>query len=212
MRISPAITRRLALVDPNYRYGCGWIPGHGQTFFLCKLVNGDKLRRDPENRSLASLAWDLNQRLIALYDRDGNNVQNERPGWVPFLMSWPGQANGNDFVTSGSHAAWLEYNQMSIQQIAEDVRLGAIRNGREIGAAVEEATDYAMEQSDFYAKKNWQTDTTDRTVTKEELRDLDGKQGRATRRLQKFLDGFDVKEHYARQILWEQGLGIKPKE
>lgn len=213
MRISPAITRRLALIDPNFRYGVGHIPGHGQTFFLSKLVNGDKLRRSANDRPLASLAWDLNQRLVVMYDRDARPVPDalERPGWVPFLMSWPGQANGNGWVTTGSHAAWLEYNQKPIMQIAEDIRLGAIQNGYDIGSEVEEAADYAADQTEFYAKHNWQTDTTDRTVTKEELRNLEGKEGCAVRRLQRTLEGFDVKEHYARQLLWENGLGLKPK-
>lgn len=213
MRISPDITRRLALVDPSYRYGVGVIPGHGQTFFLAKLVNGDKLRRAAFDRPLASLAWDLKSRLIAFYDVNGNNVPDadEKPGWVPFLMAWPGQANGNDFVTTGSHAAWLEYNQVPLQQVAEDIRLGAIQNGYDMGSAVEEAADYATDQTEFHSRKNWQTDSTDRTVTKEEMRNLGGRQGRAAHRLQRTLDGLDVKEQYARQLLWENGLGIKPK-
>lgn len=215
MRISPHVCRRLALVDASFRYGQGWIPGHGPTFFLAKLINGDKLQRNAEERAIASLAWDLHERLIVMYDAEGREVPsaNERPGWVPWLMSWPGQAGGNDFVTTGSHAAWLEYNQKSIQMVAEDIRIAAIENGRELGSAVEETTDYAMSQSDFYAKKNWQTDTIDRTVTKEELREIqsDPRRSSALRRLQRTLDGLDTKDFYVQYRLWEQGLGILPK-
>jgi hypothetical protein len=213
MRIAPAVCRRLALVDPTYRYGVGVIPGHGQTFFLAKLVNGDKLRRAPQDRPLATLAWDLKQRLIAFYDADGQE-SDAPPGWVPFLMSWPGQAGGNQWVTSGNHATWLEYNQVPIQQIAEDVRLGAIQNGMDMGSAVEDASDYAVDQTEFHDRHNWQTDTTDRTVTREELRsqaEATSRPGRAIRRLRRTLDGLNVKEQFVHQLLWEQGMAIKPK-
>jgi hypothetical protein len=209
MRLSAEVTQRLALIDPKYRYGLGYIPGHGLTFFLCKFVNGDKLQRNPENRGVAaSLAWDMGQRLIGIYGLDGEFTPVP-DGYVPFLVSWPGQSWGNQWVSSGAHASWLEYNGVPFQVVQEDIRLGAIQNGFDIGSAVEDATDYAMDQSDYYAKKHWQTDTVDRTVTREEMKEAS--KGRAVARLQRTLDGLDVKGRFAQQLLWEQGMGRKPR-
>lgn len=212
-RISPTVCRRLASVDPNMRYGVAWIPGHGHTAFLAKLVSSDTLA---QHGLLATTVESLGQRLHAFYTNDGIERPDGRevPGKTAILLSWPGQAISNAWVTSGGHAAWLEREQAPLLSVVEDIRLSAIRNGRELGDAVNEAGEYAREMALHYDRHNWQTDTTDRTVTREELRaqaQENSRRGRKLRRLYRFCDGEDVGKNFAEYRLWEDGLAAHPK-
>lgn len=136
MDISSSVCKRLAQVNPLYRYGIAELPGQGQCAFLAILTERKHAGGDnPENRHLlVTHVSDLGERLVKFYDKDGSVPCRIPAGYAPVIIGWPGQAKsfGNAAVVNGDHAVWLENNGKPQYEVDTERHNWAAENGKEI--------------------------------------------------------------------------------
>lgn len=145
MDIPSSVCRRLARINPAYRYGIGFLPGQGQIAFLAMLVDRRHAGSDNADHRpyLTSHVKDLGDRLVKLYDRDGGVPCVVPSDKAAVILSWPGQENsfGNAAIVNGDHAAWLEFNGKPKYEIDSERTDWARNHGRDLDRYVESAAD-----------------------------------------------------------------------